>query len=88
MMQGSRSARRLQERMNFLFLKSSLRSDVSAAHDIEDVFLQRLTMPVLCLYGRDSDCLIQVNAWFVCYPMPDWKCWSVDASFRLKRLMR
>ncbi|MBP9714570.1 MAG: alpha/beta hydrolase [Sterolibacterium sp.] len=57
MMQGSRSAQRLQERMDYLFLQSSLRADVAAAHDIEDALLRRLTMPVLCLYGRDSDCL-------------------------------
>lgn len=57
MMQGSRSAQRLQERMDYLFLQSTLRADVAAAHDVEDEMLRRLTMPVLCLYGRDSDCL-------------------------------
>lgn len=57
MMQGSRSASRLQERMDFLFLKSTLRRDVAAAHDIDDESLRGLAMPVLCLYGRDSDCL-------------------------------
>lgn len=57
MMQGSRSASRLQERMDFLFLQSTLRRDVAEAHDIEDDRLKRLAMPVLCLYGRDSDCV-------------------------------
>ena len=55
--QGNRSASRLQERMEYLFLQSSLRQDVAAAGDIEDERLRRLTMPVLCLYGRNSDCL-------------------------------
>lgn len=57
MMQGSRSASRLQERMDFLFLKSTLRQDVATADDIDDERLRLLTMPTLCLYGRDSDCL-------------------------------
>lgn len=57
MMQGSRSAQRLQERMDALFLQSTLRADVAVAHDLDDEVLRRLTMPVLCLYGRDSDCL-------------------------------
>ncbi len=54
---GERAARRLHERLSFLFLRSSLRQDISAAGDISDEDLQRLTMPVLCLYGRQSDCL-------------------------------
>lgn len=57
MMQGSRSASRLQERMDQLFLQSTLRQDVAAAGDFTDEALRRLTMPVLCLYGRQSDCL-------------------------------
>lgn len=55
--QGNRSARRFQERMEYLFLQSSLRQDVAAAGDIADERLQRLNMPVLCLYGRNSECL-------------------------------
>lgn len=54
---GDRAARRLQERLNFLFLRSTLRQDVAVARDIADADLQKLTMPVLCLYGRHSDCL-------------------------------
>jgi len=56
-MRGSRSASRMQERMEFLFLKSTLRQDVRDAVDIEDERLQKLDIPVLCLYGRNSDCL-------------------------------
>ena len=54
---GARAARRQQERLQTLFLHSSLRADVQAAGDIEDSRLAQLSVPVLCLYGRDSDCL-------------------------------
>lgn len=57
LLQGGRSARRWQERMEFLFLESSLREDVAAAGDVEDDALQQLGLPTLCLYGRNSDCL-------------------------------
>ncbi|MBV2235665.1 MAG: alpha/beta hydrolase [Sterolibacterium sp.] len=55
--QGNRSAMRFQERMEYLFLHSTLRQDVAAAGDIEDERLAQLDMPVLCLYGKNSECL-------------------------------
>ncbi len=57
MLQGSRSAIRMQERMEYLFLESSLRQDVRESLDIENAELRKLDIPVLCLYGRNSDCL-------------------------------
>ncbi len=57
LLEGGRSAQRWKTRMEFLFLESSLRSDVQAAGDVSDADLQKLTMPTLCLYGRHSDCL-------------------------------
>lgn len=54
---GSRSASRMQERMEFLFLESTLRQDVRQSPDFSDIDLQTLDIPVLCLYGRNSDCL-------------------------------
>ena len=52
-----RAAKRLQERLEYLFLKSSLRQDVRESGDIDDATLSSLDIPVLCLYGRNSDCL-------------------------------
>mgnify|MGYP003955421931 FL=1 len=52
-----RAAKRLQERLEYLFLKSSLRQDVRESGDIDDAILSSLDIPVLCLYGRNSDCL-------------------------------
>ncbi len=56
-LQGGRAARRWQERMEYLFLESTLRDDVRMSGDVADALLKQLTMPTLCLYGRDSDCL-------------------------------
>lgn len=56
-MRGSRSAGKLRERMEFLFLKSTLPEDVRLSGDIADDRLRQLEIPVLCLYGRSSDCL-------------------------------
>lgn len=53
----SRAASRMQERLEYLFLKSSLRQNVRESCDIDDACLRRLDIPVLCLYGRNSDCL-------------------------------
>lgn len=55
--QGSRSVRRLRERLEFLLLHSSLVADVANAVDIPDEQLAALKLPVLCVYGRHSDCL-------------------------------
>jgi pimeloyl-ACP methyl ester carboxylesterase len=51
-----REAKRLQQRLEFLLLQSSLARDVAAAGDIADLQLRQLDIPVLCLYGRRSDC--------------------------------
>lgn len=56
--QGNRSAMRFQERMEYLFLQSTLRQDVAGAGDVPDESLRQLQMPVLCLYGRNSECLV------------------------------
>lgn len=54
---GLRPRRRAAlERIQFLVLRSSLRQDLRAAHDIPDAILESLTVPTLCLYGRQSDC--------------------------------
>lgn len=52
----SRAAKRMQERLEYLFLKSSLRQNVRESRDIDDALLRGLDIPVLCLYGRNSDC--------------------------------
>lgn len=52
-----RTAKRSQERLDYLFRESTLRRDVRESPDIPDAALARLDIPVLCLYGRDSDCL-------------------------------
>lgn len=54
---GARAARRQQARLETLFLQGTLREDVRAAGDIDDALLAQLNIPVLCLYGRASDCL-------------------------------
>jgi pimeloyl-ACP methyl ester carboxylesterase len=53
----SRASKRMQERLEYLFLNTSLRQDVRDSADIDDAFLKKLDIPVLCLYGRNSDCL-------------------------------
>lgn len=54
---GVRSRRRAAaERIEFLMLRSSLREDLRAAHDITDAELESLTVPTLCLYGLHSAC--------------------------------
>lgn len=51
-----RRRRTARERIEFLILRSSLRQDLRAAHDIPDADLESLHIPTLCLYGRHSDC--------------------------------
>jgi pimeloyl-ACP methyl ester carboxylesterase len=51
-----RQRRRAHERLEFLFLHSSLREDLRRAVDVPDARLQTLNVPTLCLYGRHSDC--------------------------------
>ncbi len=53
---GGRRAEQLQKRLEFLLLQSSLRADVAAAGDVADAQLRDLALPVLCVYGRESDC--------------------------------
>jgi pimeloyl-ACP methyl ester carboxylesterase len=53
---GSRQLRRARERLEFLFLHSSLREDLRTAVDVPDARLKTLNVPTLCLYGRHSDC--------------------------------
>lgn len=53
---GVRRANRMRERLQYLLLHSSLRADVAAMGDIDDIELRRLGIPVLCVYGRLSDC--------------------------------
>jgi pimeloyl-ACP methyl ester carboxylesterase len=53
---GSRQRRRARERLEFLFLRSSLREDLRKAVDVPDAILRALKVPTLCLYGRHSDC--------------------------------
>lgn len=52
-----RAAKRSQDRLDYLFRESTLRRDVRESPDIPDDVLARLDIPVLCLYGRHSDCL-------------------------------
>lgn len=54
--QSGRLARRARQRLEFLFMQSSLRADVAAAGDVDDTALNQLNLPVLCVYGRRSDC--------------------------------
>jgi pimeloyl-ACP methyl ester carboxylesterase len=53
---GPRQRRRARERLEFLFLRSSLREDLRTATDVPDTRLKTLNVPTLCLYGRHSDC--------------------------------
>lgn len=53
---GSRAAARAHQRLTHLFARTTLRSDVAAANDIDDALLRTLKIPVLCVYGRESDC--------------------------------
>jgi pimeloyl-ACP methyl ester carboxylesterase len=53
---GSRQRQRARERLEFLFLHSSLREDLRTAVDVPDARLKTLNVPTLCLYGRHSDC--------------------------------
>jgi pimeloyl-ACP methyl ester carboxylesterase len=45
-----------RQRLEFLFLHSSLREDLRTAVDVPDARLKTLNVPTLCLYGRHSDC--------------------------------
>ena len=58
---GARQRRRARERLEFLFLRSSLREDLRTAVDVPDARLRALKVPTLCLYGRDSDCVAAGN---------------------------
>lgn len=58
---GSRQRRRARERLEFLFLRSSLREDLRTAVDVPDASLRALSVPTLCLYGRHSDCAAAGN---------------------------
>ena len=53
---GPRQRRRARERLEFLFLASSLREDLRTAADVPDARLKTLNVPTLCLYGRHSSC--------------------------------
>jgi pimeloyl-ACP methyl ester carboxylesterase len=53
---GSRQRQRVRERLEFLFLHSTLREDLRTAADVPDACLKSLNVPTLCLYGRRSDC--------------------------------
>jgi pimeloyl-ACP methyl ester carboxylesterase len=53
---GPRQRRRARERLEFLFLHSSLREDLRTAADVPDERLKMLDVPTLCLYGSHSDC--------------------------------
>lgn len=55
--QGQRQRDKLVEHIDYLYFRSSLLKDIEAAADIDDAELARLQMPVLSLYGRQSDCL-------------------------------
>jgi pimeloyl-ACP methyl ester carboxylesterase len=52
----SRRKDRVRERLETLFLKSSLRADIATSGDISDTELRRFDTSTLCIYGRDSDC--------------------------------
>jgi pimeloyl-ACP methyl ester carboxylesterase len=53
---GPRQQRRARERLEFLFLASSLREDLRTAADVPDARLKALNIPTLCLYGSRSSC--------------------------------
>jgi pimeloyl-ACP methyl ester carboxylesterase len=53
---GPRQRRRARERLEFLFLASSLREDLRTAADVPDARLKALNVPTLCLYGSHSSC--------------------------------
>jgi pimeloyl-ACP methyl ester carboxylesterase len=53
----SRGGSRIQKRLDFLLFESTLRNDVRNSGDIDDERLKSLNMPVLCIYGSQSDCL-------------------------------
>ena len=52
-----RRGKSLADRLDFLFLQSSLKEDVKSQGDIDDDRLRTLNMPILLLYGEQSDCL-------------------------------
>jgi pimeloyl-ACP methyl ester carboxylesterase len=52
----SRRRDRVRERLETLFLKSSLRADIATSDDISDTELRRFDTSTLCIYGRHSDC--------------------------------
>jgi pimeloyl-ACP methyl ester carboxylesterase len=53
---GPRRRQRARERLEFLFLASSLREDLRTAADVPDARLKTLDVPTLCLYGSHSSC--------------------------------
>lgn len=54
--QSHRQEQRARRRLEYLFLHSSLCHDIESAGDVADDELRALDIPVLCVYGRQSDC--------------------------------
>lgn len=54
---GTRSRKRLFEQIEYLYLKTSLKTDIEASGDLPDVEIQKIACRVLLVYGEVSDCL-------------------------------
>lgn len=55
-MQGARRKKNLQSQLEYLYLNSTMKTDIAATKDRSDSELAKLTMPVKLIYGKDSDC--------------------------------
>lgn len=53
---NGRRAERLRHRLGFLLFDSTLRADIARSADFTTDELAALDIPVLCIYGRDSEC--------------------------------
>ncbi len=55
--QGKRKRENFLRHLEFLYRQTSLKNDIAQSGDIPDDELSTLSMPVLSIYGRRSDCL-------------------------------
>lgn len=54
---GDRRRRNFENTLRFLYLDSTMKSDVSSSGDIDDEMLASISTPVSLVYGEQSDCL-------------------------------
>ena len=56
--QGSRRRQKFIEHLQYLYLGCSLKRDIAESGNIDEAMLATLSMPVLLIYGEQSDCLV------------------------------